>query len=161
MVYAVATGDLVFVLSLMGGLFVYARNLYMRRALPVWLVALLIGVIAVAGYYAALSKPRIDAPLPLAAIGITGTFLWTIRFPLQWWISERLGESVLPRSFWIVSIAGSALLVTYAVSQADVLMLFAYGVGSLAAVRNLVLLARARTPVPVPAASSPDAPVAG
>jgi lipid-A-disaccharide synthase-like uncharacterized protein len=69
---------------------------------------------------------------------------------LQWWISERRGVATLDTAFWLVSLAGSALLLVYALWHQDWVMVLAFGPGPLIYVRNLVLIRRAGCRVPVP-----------
>lgn len=78
------------------------------------------------------------------ALGIAGQTAWSSRFVLQWWVSERRGVSVLPASFFVLSIVGSVLLCAYAVSRKDYVMIAAYALNPIPYVRNLVLIARAR-----------------
>ena len=89
----------------------------------------------------ALAKPRIGPPL-WAAVGLVGAVLWAGRHLLQWWISERLGRSTLPRAFWLLSLVGSILLVAYAISRRDPVMIIGYAFGCIPYLRNLILLKR-------------------
>lgn len=82
-------------------------------------------------------------PLGLA-LGFLGQAVWSSRFVLQWWISERQGRSVLPPSFFVLSIVGAVLLCAYAVLRLDYVMMTAYALNPLPYVRNLVLLRRGR-----------------
>lgn len=52
-------------------------------------------------------------------IGFLGQGLFSARFFVQWIASERKQESVIPFSFWILSIAGSFLLLIYAIYKKD------------------------------------------
>ncbi len=78
------------------------------------------------------------------ALGIAGQAAWSSRFVLQWWVSERRGASVLPASFFVLSILGSMLLCAYAVSRLDYVMIAAYALNPIPYARNLILIARAR-----------------
>ena len=63
-----------------------------------------------------------DTPLETLwlAIGLLGQALFAGRFIWQWWVSERLGRSVVPVAFWHLSLVGGAILTVYAVyRQAD------------------------------------------
>ena len=77
-------------------------------------------------------------------LGIAGQAAWSSRFVLQWWVSERRGESLLPASFFVLSIVGSVLLCAYAISRQDYVMIAAYALNPIPYARNLVLIARAR-----------------
>ena len=54
-----------------------------------------------------------------AVIGFIGQGLFSMRFIIQWIASERAGKSVIPFSFWIFSLGGSVLLLTYAIYRKD------------------------------------------
>jgi lipid-A-disaccharide synthase-like uncharacterized protein len=47
-------------------------------------------------------------------IGYLGNVLFGLRFFTQWIASERAGKSVIPKSFWHLSIAGSIVALIYA-----------------------------------------------
>jgi lipid-A-disaccharide synthase-like uncharacterized protein len=89
---------------------------------------------------------RVDWNQPPAwlVVGIVGQVVWSSRFVLQWWISERRGESVLPASFFVLSIVGSVVLCVYAVHRKDYVMIAAYALNPIPYGRNLALIARAR-----------------
>ena len=46
-------------------------------------------------------------------VGYTGVFLFTSRWFLQLWASKRAGRPMIPRLFWILSMAGSLLCLLY------------------------------------------------
>ena len=76
------------------------------------------------------------------AFGFAGQALFTSRFLVQWLSSERLGRSVIPRSFWYLSIAGSAVLLTYAIHRSDPVIITGQLFGFVVYIRNLQLLRR-------------------
>src|SRR5947199_9459978 len=49
----------------------------------------------------------------LVILGLIGTATFSMRFLVQWWASERQGESVIPVSFFYWSIAGSIIMFLY------------------------------------------------
>lgn len=52
-------------------------------------------------------------------IGLLGQLFFSLRFIVQWIASERAGKSVIPFSFWIFSLSGSAILLIYAIHRKD------------------------------------------
>jgi lipid-A-disaccharide synthase-like uncharacterized protein len=50
-----------------------------------------------------------------SAIGIAGACVFYGRFYVQWYVSERRKESVIPIAFWYMSCVGSVMLLFYAV----------------------------------------------
>ena len=49
------------------------------------------------------------------ALGFIGQAIFGSRFVVQWLVSERKKRSVIPKAFWYLSIAGSVVLLTYAI----------------------------------------------
>jgi lipid-A-disaccharide synthase-like uncharacterized protein len=72
-------------------------------------------------------------------IGFFGQALFSLRFLVQWLASEQRGESVFPRAFWYLSLAGSAVLLAYAVHRRDPVFVVGQALGILIYVRNLQL----------------------
>lgn len=75
-------------------------------------------------------------------LGFVGQAMFFSRFLVQWIASERRGESVVPVSFWYLSIAGSALLLGYAVYRQDPVFILGQAFGSVVYTRNLVFIHR-------------------
>jgi lipid-A-disaccharide synthase-like uncharacterized protein len=82
-----------------------------------------------------------DSPLWLA-IGLAGNAAFFARFLVQWVASERAGRSYVPVAFWYLSIAGSLILLAYAIHRRDPVFTLAFLPNCLVYVRNLVLLRR-------------------
>src|SRR5690606_15147721 len=82
-----------------------------------------------------------DSPLWLA-IGLTGNAAFFARFLVQWVASERAGRSYVPVAFWYLSIAGSLVLLAYAIHRRDPVFTLAFLPNCVVYVRNLVLLRR-------------------
>lgn len=73
-------------------------------------------------------------------IGLLGGAMFFSRFFVQWIASERKKESVIPVSFWYLSIFGSLLLLAYAIHRADVVFILMYLPNCLIYFRNLHLI---------------------
>jgi len=78
------------------------------------------------------------------AVGLAGQVAFTGRFVVQWIASEREGRSVVPLLFWTLSIAGSLLLLAYAVYRKDPVFVLGQSAGLLVYLRNLHLIRRER-----------------
>lgn len=50
---------------------------------------------------------------PWKIIGLSGSFVFALRFIIQWLASERAKKSVIPFGFWEVSALGSVLMLSY------------------------------------------------
>jgi lipid-A-disaccharide synthase-like uncharacterized protein len=75
-------------------------------------------------------------------IGFLGQACFFSRFLVQWLASERAGRSVVPRAFWYLSIAGGAIVLTYAIWRRDPVFILGQSVGLFVYLRNLILLRR-------------------
>jgi len=72
-------------------------------------------------------------------LGALGQLLLNIRFLYQWYYAEKTKSSFLPLGFWMMTAVGSVLTVIYAVYHFDPVLLFAQGLGLIAALRNIQL----------------------
>ena len=52
-------------------------------------------------------------------LGFLGQLLFSGRFLVQWLASERRGRSVVPVSFWLLSLSGGLTLLLYALHLLD------------------------------------------
>ena len=77
-------------------------------------------------------------------IGLAGQLLFSARFLVQWITSEIRRESVVPASFWFLSIGGSLILLAYAIHRRDPVFILGQSVGSVVYLRNLALIRRRR-----------------
>lgn len=139
--YAAFRHDPVFMLAALPGCFIYARNLFIHRVARVSTLLPLGAALGVFLVWAAVEKIEMGAGF-WSLLGLGGSALWASRWVLQWWISERLGRSVLPASFFIVSLIASTLLISYTLYKMDIVMFLAYALGPIPFVRNLMLIRR-------------------
>jgi len=129
---------------------IYARNLWMQRRAGVRTLtpgtAALLALVAVGGLIAG-ALLNLDADPEASAAWVVcaavGQAVWSSRFVVQWWHSERAGESHFPPVFWWLSLAGNALLLAYAVHLGDPIFIAGFVPGPLVQVRNLMLQRRA------------------
>ena len=87
---------------------------------------------------------------PMGLLGLLGQALFFSRFLVQWIASEKRGRSVVPLSFWYLSIGGGGLLLVYALWRQDPVIVLGQAVGLFVYVRNLMLIHRRRAVVPSP-----------
>jgi lipid-A-disaccharide synthase-like uncharacterized protein len=80
------------------------------------------------------------------AVGWLGQVLFTLRVLVQWWASERAGRSLVPRSFWWLSLAGTLVQIVYFGYRRDPVFLAGAGVSAAIYTRNLVLMRRREVP---------------
>ena len=79
-----------------------------------------------------------------AWVGLVAQALFTGRFLVQWIASERAGRSVIPFSFWLLSIGGGLLLLVYALYRRDPVFILGQSLGVVIYLRNLVFVMRER-----------------
>ncbi len=76
-------------------------------------------------------------------IGFFGQALFTSRFLVQWWASEKAGRSVVPVMFWYFSVGGGIVLLIYAIYRKDPVFISGQALGLIVYARNLYLIFRA------------------
>ena len=96
---------------------------------------------ALGGYFYDVFVQRLDW---WAYIGIIAQALFTGRFVVQWLASEKAGRSVIPFSFWLLSIGGGVLLLVYALYRRDPVFILGQAFGVLIYLRNLTFVLRER-----------------
>lgn len=148
--YAALQGDPILLIGPVVSLALALRNLGLqagskRRASRLLLVSfspLLVASLVAVALDKALRSPE-DRSWVWVGIGVLGQGLWTLRFVVQWWSSERAGQSVLPAGFWWLTIGGSLLLASYALHRTDWVFVLAYAFSPIPALRNLTFIRRA------------------
>lgn len=78
-------------------------------------------------------------PIWLLVYGSLGQIVFTLRFVYQWIYSYRRHRSVLPVGFWRISLAGSLIIVSYAVYRHDPVLIIGQSVGLVAYLRNIMI----------------------
>ncbi|MDN3510468.1 MAG: lipid-A-disaccharide synthase N-terminal domain-containing protein [Candidatus Jettenia sp.] len=73
-------------------------------------------------------------------LGFIGQFLFGSRFFVQWVASEKRGESIIPEIFWYLSMAGSTILLTYAIYRRDPVFIMGQCSGLFIYIRNIMLI---------------------
>jgi len=79
-------------------------------------------------------------PLWLLILGSVAQIIFTLRFVYQWIYSEKNKESSLPFGFWLLSLIGSILILTYAILREDPVLLVGHVMGSVIYFRNILIL---------------------
>ncbi|TPV32305.1 lauroyl acyltransferase [Paucihalobacter ruber] len=131
--------------------FIYIRNLHLQGQWPKFPVIirvflLLVPVLIVIYYYNnnVIDKEILfkneNIPFWLLLLGVIAHIIFTFRFIYQWIYSERKKESSLPLGFWLLSIIGASLILTYAVFRRDPVLLAGHGFGLIIYIRNLMLI---------------------
>lgn len=154
LIYGVLRNDPVILLGQAISYYIYIRNLQLKgfwRKIPVVLRAIIFPLPVILFtwilYYTPASLQRIatkfDFTDVMIVIGSIGQLLLNFRYFYQWYYSERARQSVLPLGFWLISLVASVMVVSYAVTRFDPVLLVAQGLGMMASARNIYLSLKA------------------
>ena len=79
------------------------------------------------------------------AVGLTGQAIFGARFIIQWLYSEAQKKSVIPVSFWYLSLVGSFILLAYAIYKKDPVFILGFCLNSVVYIRNLMLIKKEKS----------------
>lgn len=91
-----------------------------------------------------LLKVRSVPELVWVMVGFLGQALFSMRFLIQWFVSEKARQSVIPVAFWYFSVAGGVTLLAYAIWRADPVFILGQGGGLVVYARNLYFIYKHR-----------------
>ena len=130
--------------------FIYIRNMQLQgswKKLPKFLrVFLMLFPFMIAIY--SFNNNQIDIerifrneniPFTLLIWGSIGQIVFTFRFVYQWIYSEKRKESSLPLGFWLLSLTGSIMILSYAVMRKDPVLFFGQSFGFIVYLRNIFI----------------------
>ena len=131
--------------------FIYIRNLQLQNkwnTIPRFIrIFLFVFPILIGLYYFNNNVIDVDnlfrneaIPFWLLILGIISQIVFTFRFVYQWIYSEKKKESSLPFGFWMLSLIGSLLILTYAIIRKDPVLFVGHILGATIYIRNLMLL---------------------
>jgi len=130
---------------------IYVRNWWIAGGrsrhlspFPLALLALVASVILTWNGVLSARAGLTAAPLWLV-FSVVGQTIWSTRFVVQWWYTERRGVSHFPRAFWWISLAGNVLLLAYAIHLLDAVLIAGFTPGPIVQIRNLILDSRPRS----------------
>ncbi|MBQ1637115.1 MAG: lipid-A-disaccharide synthase N-terminal domain-containing protein [Bacteroidales bacterium] len=83
-------------------------------------------------------------PRWLLILGVVGQTIFSLRFLYQLFYSASRRESLLPTGFWIISLTGAILILTYGILRRDPVLILAQSFGLVTYIRNLMLIRRNR-----------------
>jgi lipid-A-disaccharide synthase-like uncharacterized protein len=150
MVYGILRNDLVIILGQIITYGVYIRNLHYhgfwtKIPAPVRLLVFVFPGIAICWlltgetYNVQKLFANKDISSSLMVWGIIGQFVFTFRFIYQLLYSEKRKQSVLPIGFWIISITGSIMVLSYAIFRKDPVLFTGQLFGVVVYSRNILL----------------------
>ena len=150
MVYGILRNDLAIILGQIITYGVYIRNLHYhgfwkKIPLPVRILVFVFPGLAICwlltGDTYNFNKlfANKDISSSLMVWGIIGQCVFTFRFIYQWIYSEKRQQSVLPIGFWIISITGSIMVLSYAIIRKDPVLFVGQLFGVVVYSRNILL----------------------
>lgn len=148
MVYGTFRHDVIIVVGQLIGYYIYIRNLQLKNSwelfpkavrlifliIPVFFFAYIFGF-REKDFFQLINNPELDAVL--LTWGSIGQVIFTGRFLIQWYVSEKLKKSIFPNSFWIVSIIGALIIAIYAIIRKDAVLFIGQSFGLVVYFRNL------------------------
>ena len=153
--YALYKRDPVFVLGQSFGVLIYLRNLYFinpatAKRLVFIIMAYFIALLSYLffsgsihpEYLKQLRNNNSSKDNFWQVIGFIGQIMFSLRFIVQWLVSEKNKKSIMPVSFWYFSLFGSVSLLSYAIYQQDPVFITGQSFGMLVYLRNLYFIKR-------------------
>ncbi len=130
--------------------FIYIRNMQLQNSwqkLPVVIRGLIYIFPLIIIYYSfhnqQIDIDRLfkndDIPLKLLIWGSIAQVIFTLRFVYQWFYSEKIKESKLPFGFWLLSLIGAVMILTYAIFRKDPVLFIGQLFGSIIYMRNIII----------------------
>ncbi len=146
--YGVLRNDFSIIVGQLLAYYIYIWNLDIKnlwkKVHPVLRYALLltpalcvVAVIANGGKFVENFLSSGSIPLWLLLFGTLWQTLFSLRFIYQWLLSKRQGESVMPTSFWVLSLICAAMIVLYGVFRSDIVLMIGQGFGVITYSRNV------------------------
>jgi len=150
LLYGILRHDFVIVLGQILVYFIYIRNLHLLnhwKPIPmIFKIFVIIAPILTMAYLLKDTNGNIfslmknkEISLPLKIWGSAGQVIFTLRFYVQWIDSESRNVSVLTRRFWMVSLVGSLMIISYAIFRLDPVLMLGQLSGLVVYIRNIML----------------------
>ena len=154
-VYGCLRNDFAIVLGQLISYYIYVWNLDIKGAweripLVVRVVLFALPLVAVtyllgdAEYFIKSFFHNERVPFWLLLYGSAGQIIFTLRFIYQWYYSYRRHRSILPVGFWIISLVGSGMIVSYAIFRHDPVLILGQSVGFITYSRNIMIGTRGK-----------------
>ncbi|NNC86621.1 MAG: lauroyl acyltransferase [Bacteroidia bacterium] len=149
-IYGVLRQDIVIILGQAVSYYIYIRNLRLKRewfkfSFSVRFLALVLPplsftlLLMTEQYNLQDILFNASIPAPVLYWGGIGQIIFTFRFVYQWLVSEKKNESVLPIGFWLISLTGSLIMISYFVIRLDYVLIIGHLFGITVYTRNIML----------------------
>ncbi|MHC4574353.1 MAG: lipid-A-disaccharide synthase N-terminal domain-containing protein [Planctomycetota bacterium] len=87
----------------------------------------------------AIREQILDDPV-WAAVALVGQAVFGGRFILQWIVSEYKKRSHVPTAFWVISLVGSLILLSYSIHIKNPVFILGFSLNTFIYLRNLHLI---------------------
>jgi lipid-A-disaccharide synthase-like uncharacterized protein len=150
LIYGILRNDFAIVMGQFLVYSIYVRNLQLKKAWNKmhWIsrrLAIVVPVIYIVWLafsdthnFSSILKNE-NVSLFLMIWGTAAQFIFISRFFYQWLYSENKKESVLPLGFWVISMVGSLMILTYSIFRLDPVLFAAHSFGLFIYARNILL----------------------
>ena len=151
LIYGIIRGDLVIIVGQCISYMIYVKNIqlinFSKKSAVNTLVIILLPLLVLSWYSIFRDNVAFDLPVvstinAFVLIGIGGQFMLNFRFIYQLYYAQKLRRSVLPTGFWVLSLAGSVLVILYAVVENEPVLVIAQGLAVIPYLRNIWLSRR-------------------
>ncbi|MDM5271847.1 lipid-A-disaccharide synthase N-terminal domain-containing protein [Sulfurovum sp. zt1-1] len=130
--------------------FIYIRNMQIQKTWQklsiflrvfLWLFPALILFYSYSNGQSDIQRLFFNQSIPMWLIvwGSIAQIVFTFRFIYQWIYSEKIKRSHLPIGFWLLSLAGSLMILTYAIIRKDPILFLGQLFGSVIYIRNIII----------------------
>lgn len=155
LIYGILRRDLAIVLGQMMVYFIYIRNIQLHhgwKKIPKTLrILTLIAPFIIMSYISWFNNTLFRSiisndqiPMRLLIWGSVGQVIFVFRFFYQWIISEEEGKSILPLGFWVISLIGSLIIISYAIFRKDINLVLGQIAGAFVYSRNIIIHIKGR-----------------
>ena len=76
------------------------------------------------------------------SVGLFGQAMFSMRFIIQWIVSEKKRDSIVPIAFWYFSLAGAGIVLTYGIYRLEPVLIVGQSAGFVIYLRNLCFIHR-------------------
>lgn len=149
-VYGILREDFAIVIGQFFNFYIYCRNLHFKgswKKYPFLIRVTILSIPILMLAFVHIYKPDMFYTIfdnkaisgPWLFLGVLGYLLFVVRFIYQWYVSEKANFSQLPVGFFVLSIVGSSMIISYGVYRKDLILIFGYLGGMVVYVRNLMI----------------------
>lgn len=154
-IYGVLRNDFAIILGQFISYYIYLWNLkiqgqWKKIAQSIKVLLILTPIVAIgimlrdaSGFFDTFFNNK-DVPLWLLIFGSAGQVIFALRFVYQFLYSAARHESTLPVGFWIISLVGSIIIISYALFRKDPVLILGQSFGFVAYIRNLMIAYKSR-----------------